>query len=139
MQLTQETINMDGTFDATNAVVQFAANYGAQMQHTDLATVEASVAGLRVTDPCLVPWIFTQYCFVDFNRRWELANSATRLRRCQQHMTTNGAVYLESMLRNIDFSVFQTCWGHAFDVAVGQELSRSDAGQAWMKNVIRSP
>ncbi|KAF0714659.1 hypothetical protein As57867_003753, partial [Aphanomyces stellatus] len=134
MQLTQETINMDGTFDATNAVVQFAANYGAQMQHTDLATVEASVAGLRVTDPCLVPWIFTQYCFVDFNRRWELANSATRLRRCQQHMTTNGAVYLESMLRNIDFSVFQTCWGHAFDVAVGQELSRSDAGQAWMKN-----
>ncbi|KAF0713378.1 hypothetical protein As57867_004362, partial [Aphanomyces stellatus] len=95
LQLTQEAINMDGTFDATNAVVQFAANYGAQMQHTEMATVEATVAGLRVTDPCLVPWIFTQYCFVDFDKRWELANSAARLRRCQQqYMTTNGAVYL---------------------------------------------
>ncbi|KAF0692348.1 Aste57867_16569 [Aphanomyces stellatus] len=133
-QLTLDSINMDGTFGSDNSAVASAANYGARLQHTDMATIEATIPGLRTTDACLIPWIFTQYCFVDFSKRWEMANSATRQRRCQQ-MTSNGAVYLEAMLRNIDYPAFRTCWGEAFDVAVAVELDRSVVGHAWMNNL----
>ncbi|KAF0711885.1 hypothetical protein As57867_004988, partial [Aphanomyces stellatus] len=95
LQLSANWVNLDGTFDSTSASVASAANFGALVQHTDLNTVDTAIAGLRSTDGCNAPWIFSQYCFVDFERRWELANSDLRQSRCKA-MTANGALFLES-------------------------------------------
>ncbi|KAF0691320.1 Aste57867_17425 [Aphanomyces stellatus] len=104
------------------------------MQHTDLNTIEAAIVSLRHSDGCSVPWIFSQYCFVDFDQRWHMANSATRQARCQA-MVANGAVFLEPALRNIDFNGFHRCWGTAFDVAIASEVKSTDAGRSWLATI----
>ncbi|OQR86204.1 hypothetical protein ACHHYP_10861 [Achlya hypogyna] len=112
-----------------------AANFGANLQHTQLSALIPVIAGFRRMDACNnAPWIFTQYCFADFDRRWSLANTALRQRRCEA-MTTNGAVYLEGMLRNLVWDEWQPCWGEPFNVAVGNELRRSQAGHVWLESV----
>ncbi|OQR85669.1 hypothetical protein ACHHYP_11578 [Achlya hypogyna] len=82
----------------------------------------------------MAPWIFTQYCYLDFNRTWSMAYSARRQMRCQS-MLTNGAVFLESVLRNIDWGDWTTCWGDAFAIAFGNELQTTSQGQAWLHEV----
>ncbi|KAF0715766.1 hypothetical protein As57867_003190, partial [Aphanomyces stellatus] len=91
------------------------------------------VLGLRSMDSCLLPWISTAYCFVDFDRSWEMANSETRQQRCQV-TRSNGAVYLEATLRNTDWaSLTSWCWGHgALDSAVFSFLRQSNQGVAWL-------
>ncbi|KAF0687574.1 Aste57867_20693 [Aphanomyces stellatus] len=124
-------INQDGPFDKGTGVVVAASTYGGLMQYTEMNSVEETIRGLRRSDACFTPWIFTQYCFVDFNQTWEMANSAARQTRCQT-MTTNGAVFLESILRNIRFDEFYSCWGQAFDIAIANDLKRTNAGQHWL-------
>ncbi|KAF0694999.1 Aste57867_14148 [Aphanomyces stellatus] len=136
-ELNTNWINQDGSFDQLSASIKSSINLGSRMQYTELANIESSITGLRATDSCSVPWIFTPYCFVDFQQRWELANTATRQRRCQG-MTTNGAVFLESILRNINFIAFESCWGPAFRVSIANELQRSQAGQRWLTDIVSS-
>ncbi|KAF0682812.1 Aste57867_25111 [Aphanomyces stellatus] len=139
LHLTEDNINQDGAFDKSVAVfIPSAVNFGGLVQYSELNSIEAMIVGLRSTDACLMPWIFTQYCFVDFNQQWELANSAARQARCQT-MTTNGAVFLESILRNIPFQAFYSCWGVAFETAIASELRRSTAGQTWLRATTSSP
>ncbi|KAF0691321.1 hypothetical protein As57867_017366, partial [Aphanomyces stellatus] len=133
-QINSDSINRDGTYDQPTASVQSAANFGSLMQHTDLNTIEAAIVSLRHSDGCSVPWIFSQYCFVDFDQRWHMANSATRQARCQA-MVANGAVFLEPALRNIDFNGFHRCWGTAFDVAIASEVKSTDAGRSWLATI----
>ncbi|KAF0707725.1 hypothetical protein As57867_006536, partial [Aphanomyces stellatus] len=47
-------------------------------------------------------------------------------------MTANGAIYLDSVLRNIPFDAFLTCWGAAFEPAVAYDLRQSVDGRAWL-------
>ncbi|KAF0700378.1 Aste57867_9083 [Aphanomyces stellatus] len=136
LPLNTDSINLAGSFDQATASVQAVVNFGALMHHSELISLETAIVGLRATDSCSVPWIFTPYCFVDFEQRWEMANSAGRQMRCQT-MVHNGAVFLESVMRNIDFAAFYGCWGRAFDTAIGTELSSSTAGQGWL-NMIAS-
>ncbi|EQC26747.1 hypothetical protein SDRG_15397 [Saprolegnia diclina VS20] len=119
------------SFAAPEAVVLSSVSYGAYLQHEPLSGITATIRGLRVTDACQAPWIFSPYCFVDFTRTWSLANSARRETRCQS-MTTNGAIYLESVVRNINYDAFDACWGPSFEIAIASELRRSDAGRAWL-------
>ncbi|KAF0717447.1 Aste57867_2285 [Aphanomyces stellatus] len=133
-QLNAPHINQDGPFDKATAVVAAAFNFGGLMQYSQLHFIEATIRGLRRSDACAAPWIFTQYCFVDFNQTWEHANSAVRQTRCLR-VTTNGAVFLESVLRNIRFDVFYTCWGVAFDSGIANDLRRTAVGQIWLSTV----
>ncbi|OQR80947.1 hypothetical protein ACHHYP_16971 [Achlya hypogyna] len=94
--------------------------------------VALAIHGLRTMDACQVPWISTQYCWLDFAQRWPMANSQRRQERCQQRYATNGAVYLEAPLRNLNWAVFGTCWGDSFDVAFAKDLRRDAAGTAWL-------
>ncbi|KAF0705794.1 Aste57867_6951 [Aphanomyces stellatus] len=108
---------------------------GPRLQFEALTGLADAVEGLRRTDPCTLPWIFSQYCWVDFHRKWELANSAARQARCLDS-GVNGAVYLDTVMRNInDWKTWTQCWGDAFDMAVGAELNTSVAGQLWLKTV----
>ncbi|KAF0701390.1 Aste57867_8092 [Aphanomyces stellatus] len=129
-----DSINLPGSYAMAPAFLTPAANYGALLQYSELSTIEATVVGLRRTDGCLVPWIFTQYCFVDFNQQWEMANSASRQNRCL-NMTSNGAVFLESVLRNVHFAEFDNCWGPSFGVSIGNDLRQSTKGQTWLAAV----
>ncbi|KAF0701413.1 Aste57867_8115 [Aphanomyces stellatus] len=127
-------INQDAAHDISTTILTSPPNYGALMQFSELDSIETTIAGLRNTDACLAPWIFTQYCFVDFKQRWDMANSAARQKRCQT-MVSNGAVFLESVLRNIRFAEFDHCWGQAFDVSIAFELRQSTGGQTWLATI----
>ncbi|KAF0688112.1 Aste57867_20241 [Aphanomyces stellatus] len=98
-------------------------------------TLTNVIAGLRNMDGCVVPWIFTPYCFVDLARQWELANSIARQRRCYAHETTNGAVYLELVIRNADWTRLQQCWGSSFERGIFSTLGQTMAGQVWMASM----
>ncbi|KAF0690620.1 hypothetical protein As57867_017936, partial [Aphanomyces stellatus] len=137
IQINKQDINQEGMFNLAKATVTTSENFGSLMQNTDLNTIDAIVKGLRTTDACLVPWIFTQYCYVDFNRQWEMASTAARQQRCRA-MTANGAVFLESSLRNVNYQAFRECWGAAFDVAVAAEVGRTQGGQTWL-TLVSSP
>ncbi|ETV73950.1 hypothetical protein H257_11267 [Aphanomyces astaci] len=67
--------------------------------------------------------------------RWEMAHTEARQLRCHMHDVTNGAVYIESMLRNTDWSSCASCWGTAFDAPYRNELHKSVSGLAWLATV----
>ncbi|KAF0682833.1 Aste57867_25132 [Aphanomyces stellatus] len=131
LYLDTESISQYGLEASADAPIYFPENYGALMQFSKLNSIEATVLGLRSMDTCRTPWIFTQYCYLDFDQKWEMANSADRQGRCEQ-MTTNGAVFMESILRNIDFDEYYSCWGQAFDSTIAIDLQRTIAGQTWL-------
>ncbi|ETV93353.1 hypothetical protein H310_12618 [Aphanomyces invadans] len=90
------------------------------------------VVGLRKMDGCQVPWIFSAYCYVDFDRRWEMANSAGKQTRCLSEKT-NGAVYLESILRNAQWNDLMSCWGDDLNTAVFAPIGATNDGKAWLQ------
>ncbi|KAF0699681.1 Aste57867_9758 [Aphanomyces stellatus] len=111
-----------------------SALYATALQN-EANTLSQVITGLRKMDGCQVPWIFTPYCFVDFSHQWEMANSASRQVRCYAQETSNGAVYLETMLRNADGASLRQCWGQALDAGIFATLGQSTMGQAWMTSV----
>ena len=51
-------------------------------------------------------------------------------------MMTNGAVYLELPLRNVnDWAAWDRCWSDSFDVSFGKELSRTLGGRQWLASL----
>ncbi|KAF0715640.1 Aste57867_3267 [Aphanomyces stellatus] len=125
-------------YNATSATVEYCNFYAATMQfeHLSLATV---VAGLRSMDASQLPWVATQYCWVDLRHRWEMANSEQRQRRCQQQMATNGAVVVESLLRNVNVNdLNRGVWGPALEIGIFNHLETSMDGTAWMTSLSSS-
>jgi hypothetical protein len=100
----------------------------------EVNTLPNVVAGLRHMDSCLVPWISTAYCYVDFHHKWEMANSAARQARCNKHMKSNGAVYLESILRNVDAEKLKTCFPGLED-AIFKYLNSIVAGRDYVREL----
>ncbi|EQC35334.1 hypothetical protein SDRG_07046 [Saprolegnia diclina VS20] len=129
------SINAMGSFANPTALIASPGNYGAYLQHTLLSSIETIIDGLRRSKGCDAPWIFSPYCYLDLQRQWTMANSATRQARCDARMTTNGAVYFETVLRNVDYTSFHRCWGSSFDIAIGTELQQSSNGRAWLQMV----
>ncbi|RHY30449.1 hypothetical protein DYB32_004313 [Aphanomyces invadans] len=97
---------------------------------SDLARV---IQDLRTMNPCMMPWMFTQYCWVDFNKRWEMASSLQRQRRCD---ASNGAMYLEGVLRNLrTWHEWTACWGTSFEIGLARPLKTSLSGQQWLQDI----
>ncbi|KAF0693726.1 hypothetical protein As57867_015283, partial [Aphanomyces stellatus] len=123
------------TISLTDDAINSPAPYNTSTATSHFPEIQAR---LRATDACSIPWISTQYCYVDFNQRWEIANTASRQIRCKSpSMTANGAVYLESLLRNVQFVDFDQCWGKAFEVAVARDLRSQSDGQLWLNEVMK--
>ncbi|KAF0689880.1 Aste57867_18701 [Aphanomyces stellatus] len=134
---TDAAINQDGPFSASPATLSHPSNFGGLLTYSEVSKdLDKIVRGLRATHGCAAPWIFTQFCFVDWTRRWELANSATRQARCLAK-TTNGAVFVESILRNVRFDEFYACWEPAFELAMANDLRQSTAGQLWLSTTTQ--
>ncbi|OQS03931.1 hypothetical protein THRCLA_21026, partial [Thraustotheca clavata] len=93
------------------------------------------VQGLRAMQPSQLPWMFTQYCWLDFNQTWEMATTSNRQVRCLQ-ASNNGALYLESGLRNImDWDEWEHSWGTTFNISFRVDLETSISGRAWLSNI----
>ncbi|OQR84940.1 hypothetical protein ACHHYP_12556 [Achlya hypogyna] len=135
LALDRPSISRMASYAGTSAIVTASVNFGTDLQHAPLSTLAGIIEGLRRSDACSAPWIFTPYCFVDFDQNFELANSAKRQLRCQS-MTTNGAIFLESVLRNIDHTAFYSCWGVAFEAAIATELRLSISGKSWLATMF---
>ncbi|OQR84732.1 hypothetical protein ACHHYP_13011 [Achlya hypogyna] len=136
LQLTAPGLNQPQAYNASTAAIPSALNYAARLQHTTFSTqLDEIVRGLRATDACDAPWIFTPYCYLDFQQTWPMANSAKRQQRCAS-MTTNGAVFLESLLRNVHADDWRACWGDAFQIAVADDLATSASGAQWLEATL---
>ncbi|KDO19785.1 hypothetical protein SPRG_14979 [Saprolegnia parasitica CBS 223.65] len=120
------TINSAADYSVATTVLMPPQQYGAMVQYTNLTEVSTAISALRTLDGCDGPWVFTQYCYFDFDQKWEMANSVTRQERCKS-MVNNGAVFLASLLRNVDIT---TCWDESFEIGLASELRESKAGQA---------
>ncbi|CAK4728716.1 unnamed protein product [Aphanomyces euteiches] len=126
-----------GTFSSTtNETTRNVINsalYAIQIQ--DEANLLSNVVqGLRMMDGCLLPWISTAYCYADFNQTWEMAHSDQRQKRCLDEKA-NGAVYLETILRNADWSELEVCWGDALDIGIFSSLRSTNRGLDWIAAV----
>ncbi|KAF0682798.1 Aste57867_25097 [Aphanomyces stellatus] len=124
--------------NATDNLVHAAPTYANGIQN-HVQSLAAVITSLRTMDGCALPWIFTAYCYVDFGRVWEMANSATRQRRCARDEVDNGAVYLEGLLRNGDGSSLSFCWGNALERGVLAALRTSRQGQTWLAQTRGAP
>ncbi|EQC26730.1 hypothetical protein SDRG_15459 [Saprolegnia diclina VS20] len=99
------------------------------------APLHELVAGLRAMHPCQMPWMFTQYCWLDLDRTWEMASTSQRQARCAALSQHNGARYLETSLRNLqDWTVWRSCWGTSFDIGIGNDLAASVPGRLWLQH-----
>ncbi|OQR84397.1 hypothetical protein ACHHYP_13423 [Achlya hypogyna] len=129
-------INGVGMYDRT--VLASPASYGARMMYTNLTDVPGAIAALRRLDACDVPWVFTQYCYLDFAQRWEMAGTAARQHRCGR-MTSNGAVFLEALLRNVAWDAWEVCWGSAFVTAFASDLEQINDGRRFLAALSAPP
>ncbi|KDO30840.1 hypothetical protein SPRG_04741 [Saprolegnia parasitica CBS 223.65] len=94
------------------------------------------VQGLRDMNPCMLPWMLTQYCWLDLDRHWAMASTTRRQARCVASQMDNGAVYLEIPLRNIrDWTAWDRCWGSSFEIGFVAHLQTSQRGQQWLTNL----
>ncbi|KAF0688420.1 Aste57867_19936 [Aphanomyces stellatus] len=124
-----------GDYATTNNITQYnvfsSALYAIRIQD-EANTLSNVVQGLRAMDSCNTPWISTAYCFADFGRRWPMAFSAERQERCERKDVDNGAMYLETILRNVNWPSLSVCWGSALESAVFDPIRITNVGASWV-------
>ncbi|RHY01639.1 hypothetical protein DYB36_003715 [Aphanomyces astaci] len=128
-------IDPSRSYAANATTTAVPALYAAMVVHESAADLQKIVTGLRQMDGCSLPWIATQYCWVDFGKSWEMGNSLARQRRCESQYSDNGAVYLESVLRNAQWKEFTSCWGQSLEIALARDLRQTIQGASWWSSV----
>ncbi|OQR90296.1 hypothetical protein THRCLA_09378 [Thraustotheca clavata] len=122
-------------YNGTGTSVVWSPNAPRRQLYNASVPLESIIQGLRQMNPCMLPWMFTQYCYLDFGRIWTMASNTKRQIRCKQY-TNNAAVYLEAPLRNMqDWDVWQRCWGTSFDIGFAQYLQTTQQGRTWLTSV----
>ncbi|OQS04326.1 hypothetical protein THRCLA_03427 [Thraustotheca clavata] len=93
------------------------------------------IYGLRLTDPCMMLWMFTQYFLLDMNRNWEMASTTRRQVHCLIDKN-NGAKYLESSLRNLaSWESWNLCWRESFTIGFVNYLESLSLSQKWVEKI----
>ncbi|EQC28199.1 hypothetical protein SDRG_14023 [Saprolegnia diclina VS20] len=111
--------------------------YPRLLMYSELTTLPVAIQGLRRLSPSLVVKMVSLYCWVDLGRQWELAYSATRQARCSRAYAENGAVYLESVLRNIPLTAWLKLSGSKFEQCIGHPIRTSGpAGLQWYNDLL---
>ncbi|RHY79706.1 hypothetical protein DYB31_007179, partial [Aphanomyces astaci] len=121
-------------YNSSSTVISVSPLYGRIVQFEEINTVSHAIVGLRLSDGCQMPWIMTQYCWLDFAKQFPMANTRARQRRCELYKA-NGAVYLESALRNLDWPSFLKCWGDRFELSIASDLKTTPEGTRWLESV----
>ncbi|EQC34349.1 hypothetical protein SDRG_08121 [Saprolegnia diclina VS20] len=127
------TINQRYNGSATD--ITWAASMARRQLYQPETSLVDIISGLRAMSPCNLPAMFTQYCYLDFGQTWEMASTTKRQARCVLQRS-NGALFLESALRNLnDWGVWERCWGDAFAIGITAPLTTTLDGQAWLQQV----
>ncbi|KAF0712590.1 Aste57867_4777 [Aphanomyces stellatus] len=121
-------------YNTSSTTISVSQLYAKTVQFEAINTIESAIDGLRRLDACAFTTVMTQYCWLDFHRQYPMANTAARQHRCLSY-ATNGAVFLEAGLRNIQWSQFTTCHGAAFETAFANDLRGTQDGTTWLHNV----
>ncbi|EQC35555.1 hypothetical protein SDRG_06845 [Saprolegnia diclina VS20] len=120
-------------YNGSSTVLLWADGMARRAHYRHDTPLAEIIVGLRAMDPCVLPWMFTQYCYLDFDGAWEMALTSMRQTRCLRQRS-NGAVFLESALRNInDWGAWDRCWGNSFEVAIQRPLATTTRGQQWLQ------
>ncbi|OQR80465.1 hypothetical protein ACHHYP_17522, partial [Achlya hypogyna] len=107
--------------------------YPRKVMYSELTTLVSAVRGLRQLSTSKVVKMVTPYCWADLKKRWEMAYTVKRQARCWRHDATNGAVHLETVLRNIKFRAWLDNTQGKFASAIGTPIATSStAGAAWL-------
>ncbi|KAF0686983.1 hypothetical protein As57867_021168, partial [Aphanomyces stellatus] len=75
----------------------------------------------------------TEYCWVDFNKTWELSHTALRQKRCYSRYAGNGAVYFEAIMRLVSWKQYMLNFESNFNVTIGNALVRTNRGLEWIR------
>ncbi|OQR90415.1 hypothetical protein ACHHYP_05523 [Achlya hypogyna] len=123
-------------YSTTTTLILSSRLYPSMLQYDSGTDLALMIDGLRSMDGCQAPWIATSYCWLDFQQQLEMANTPARQARCTANYDSNGAVYLEAVLRNVDWSSFYDCWGTSFDVAIAADVPTLMAnGGSWLASL----
>ncbi|OQR83963.1 hypothetical protein ACHHYP_20713 [Achlya hypogyna] len=123
------------SYDAPVAYTSVYETYALRAILNDCVSVPYAVSNLRTLSASWSTRMMTQYCWVDYGRRWELAHTVARAKRCTTRYGENGAVFLEAVLRNVDWEAFIAIWGgpgNKFTIAIQSGLEETAAGKEWL-------
>ncbi|KAF0720790.1 Aste57867_69 [Aphanomyces stellatus] len=132
ISLTDPQYALFALYNTSSTTVATYGSIARWAKHTVLNDLGNAIQGLRHMDGCLAPWIAAQYCWLDFDHVWEMANTAARQSRCDATQGRNGAAHFEAVLRNIDQRAFLSCWQESFDVAIARTMATTTVGQVWL-------
>ncbi|KAF0700801.1 Aste57867_8692 [Aphanomyces stellatus] len=110
----------------------FYNNYARRVLLSELNTLEKGIQGMRSTAPSRMASPYVQYCWVDFDRRWDIAHTDVRSQRCRQRYQNNAAVYLEFLARNVDWGEFLDANSNSWSIVIGSALAASPSGAKWL-------
>ncbi|EQC26774.1 hypothetical protein SDRG_15424 [Saprolegnia diclina VS20] len=130
--------NMNKLYNAPTATTSVSPTYSRHIIFTELTTIEYAVPQLRTLSAAWSMRMNTQHCWLDFNQSFEIAHTATRQQRCKDQFATNGAVYLEAILRNVVWTDYMATWGGVnsrFVIAYERALQETSQGQAFLSQV----
>ncbi|KAF0691587.1 Aste57867_17216 [Aphanomyces stellatus] len=75
-------------------------------------------------------------CWLDFNRTFEMAHTARRQAMCNTNRTTNAAVYLESLLRNVQTrDLLSSTYYPEIQSGLFAAARLTPSGAAWVWNI----
>ncbi|EQC26772.1 hypothetical protein SDRG_15422 [Saprolegnia diclina VS20] len=120
---------MHKRYNMSTATTTVSPTYARRVILTELTSIEYAVPQLRTLGASWSMRVNTQHCWVDFNQTFEIAHTEGRQQRCKDQFATNGAVYLEAILRNVIWTDFQAIWGGdgaPFTVAIHVDGARVD-------------
>ncbi|OQR88471.1 hypothetical protein THRCLA_10302, partial [Thraustotheca clavata] len=108
--------------------------YPRLLMYQELTSLESAVQGLHTLEASKVNYMITQYCWADFGRKWSMAHTLLRQIRCENYKT-NAAVYLEAVLRNINFGAWIDSAPGQFDSFIGDPIAQTPGGEAWVSTL----
>ncbi|RHY71759.1 hypothetical protein DYB38_000941 [Aphanomyces astaci] len=120
-------------YNTTSTVISSSALYANIVQFEAVNSLAIAIQGLKNMDICDVAQIMTPYCWLEFHQQFAMANSVKRQTRCELEYTSNGAVYLESALRNVGWQGEALCWD--FPPILGDDFMASAHGAEWVQRI----
>ncbi|EQC27632.1 hypothetical protein SDRG_14543 [Saprolegnia diclina VS20] len=129
---------VDARYDGVLPNAMVHPTYAMALLTTSRSSLEGAIISLRNTSLNSVHWLPTQYCWIDFDKTFELAYTESRQKRCFHRYAANGAVYLEAVYRNMDWSAYVAKYGSRNSNlwwAILRGLESSQRGVDWMKTV----
>ena len=131
--------DMSQLYNTSTTIIIWAESSARRQLYSD-SSLDVVVANLRRMHPCRLPWMFTQYCWLDMNKTWDMAATASRQARCARNMASNGArVPRDRSAEPQQPGRFgTTCWGVSWQIGFVGYLETSRKGQTWLESIRRT-